>query len=102
MVIAMALVTWTLIKAEPVNNAAMGVSIIRRYRPLTGLTPASTPDAIASGMLGMEAVRPAIRSEVIVDLFLWMFVIEGPWLGARPATLLHIAAPRYRLLQWFA
>jgi hypothetical protein len=58
----MALVVTTLIKAEPVKSAAMGVPIMRPYRPYSGLTPASTPEAMASGIDGMAAVNPASRS----------------------------------------
>ena len=41
-----------------------------------GLTPASTPEAIASGIDGMLAVKPAITSEVIVDLLSGVFSMD--------------------------
>jgi spore maturation protein SpmA len=55
-------VVTTFMKTDPVKIAATGVPIMRLYSPYTGLTPASTPDAIESGMEGIERVNPATIS----------------------------------------
>ena len=58
----MALVTETDKKWELVSNAPTGVSLISAYRPYTGLVPARMAEAMASGILAMPDVKPAIRS----------------------------------------
>lgn len=60
--IAMALVAEAFRKTELVRSAATGVPAMRAYRPVMGLTPARMADAIASGMLAMPVVRPAMTS----------------------------------------
>ena len=63
---AIALVLITAMYTELVNNAATGVPTIRLYRPATGFTPASTADAMPSGMAATAATNPATMSRLRV------------------------------------
>src|SRR5512138_3248971 len=59
---ARALVVPTFMNAELPKMAPSGVPIMMAYSPCTGLAPARTPEARASGMFATPVVRPATRS----------------------------------------
>ena len=74
---AIALALITAIYTELVNSAAIGVPIIKLYKPNTGLTPASVADAIPSGMPAMAAVKPAMISfPMVFRLMLRLLILE--------------------------
>src|SRR5512140_994049 len=57
-----ALVVEMCIISELVNSAPIGVAIIMVYRPARGLIPASSAEAMLSGMLATPTVNAAIKS----------------------------------------
>ena len=57
-----ALVVDMCIISELVNSAPIGVAMIMVYRPASGLIPASSAEAMLSGMLATPTVKAAIKS----------------------------------------
>ena len=62
MMMAIAPVACTAMKAELVKNEPPSVPNKYAYRPDSGLTPASTPAARPSGTLSTPSTRPATAS----------------------------------------
>ena len=85
---AMALAIARVIKCELVSRAPTGLPIMMAYSPYTGFAPASTAEAIASGMSAMAVVSPATKlgiSSLRWGEFLSIWCLVKPCEGSKPS-----------------